>query len=227
MKTLEDALSALEALENGTELVEAVKGHTSKINNEAKNLRDRLKAAEATAGTVKKFYDLHGLTDEIDDIDSAIEQIKNKQSQSGNQSAQQLKALEARLKTLEQERDKAINDSRKERAGSELTKLLTENEVRRDVFGGLKDVLMLRVQFDEDGKPVYKDDDGVNIPVNDGVKKYLSANPGFLTNNQNPGGGGNGGRGDGKTMTRSDFDAMPSSKARAAFVTDGGTVVDD
>ena len=226
-KRYEEALAALAGVDGGVELVEAVKGQVGKVSNEAKNLRDRLKTAEVKAGHLKKFYDLHGLADDSDDIDSTIEQIKTKMAQSGKTSETQMKTLETRLRALETERDSAIAESRKERASSELTKLLNESKVLPTVFGGLKDVLMTKVKFGDDGKPVYVSDDGTDIPVTDGVKKYLTANPGFVSNVQQSGNGGKGDNAGGSLSLKQEEIAKLPPKERAEFFAKGGTPADE
>lgn len=76
-KTISDALSALEGLEGGEELVQAVQAELSKKNNEAKNLRDRSKGVEAkhTEATAKlqKLATTLGFDLEADDIDTVLE----------------------------------------------------------------------------------------------------------------------------------------------------------
>lgn len=76
-KNISDALAALEGLEGGEELVQAVQAELSKKNNEAKNLRDRSKAAEtkvtAHEAKLQKLASTLGFDLEADDIDTVLE----------------------------------------------------------------------------------------------------------------------------------------------------------
>ena len=76
-KNISDALAALEGLEGGEELVQAVQAELSKKNNEAKNLRDRSKAADtkiaAHEATLQKLATNLGFDLEADDIDTVLE----------------------------------------------------------------------------------------------------------------------------------------------------------
>jgi hypothetical protein len=223
MKTFEDALSALNGLEGGSELVEAVKSHVGKSNNEAKNLRDRLKT---TSDRLKKVSDFVGVDPELDDIDGALEDAKKK-IPNPDKYENEIKKVRADLDKVLKERDDERSKRQKSEVNSALTQLLTENKVLPTVSKGLNDVLSMRVKISEDGKPVYVADDGSEIAVADGVKAYLAANPGFVSNDQKGGAGGKGGDGGSgaKSMQRSEFDAL-SPKARAEFATTGGEVKD-
>jgi hypothetical protein len=76
-KQISDALAALEGLEGGEELVQAVQAELSKKNNEAKNLRDRSKGAETkqaeTLAKLQKVAASLGLDLEAEDFDGVLE----------------------------------------------------------------------------------------------------------------------------------------------------------
>lgn len=76
-KSISDALAALEGLEGGEELVQAVQAELSKKNNEAKNLRDRSKAADTKVAVheakLQKLATTIGFDLEADDIDTVLE----------------------------------------------------------------------------------------------------------------------------------------------------------
>ena len=76
-KSISDALAALEGLEGGEELVQAVQAELSKKNNEAKNLRDRSKGAETkqaeTLAKLQKVATSLGIDLEAEDFDGVLE----------------------------------------------------------------------------------------------------------------------------------------------------------
>jgi hypothetical protein len=57
----------------------------------------------------------------------------------------------------------------------------------------LTKLLLDNVKVGDDDSLVFVGTEGDEIPVKDGVKGWLTSNPEFLLNNQNPGGGSGGG----------------------------------
>lgn len=222
-KTLEEALAALETAENGAELVDAVKTELSKKNSEAKGLRDRVKAADVKLKKLEKLtsaFELDGVDDE--ELDEKINAIKTKQKTA--KSPEEVSRLEKRIKLLEEEATNAKVEARKSKVDSALSKVLHDAKVVESVFGGLKDVLSTRIRFKDDGSYFF-DVDGEEKTLEDGVKGYLAANPGFVKNEQAPGsGGGTGKRAPGgKVMKETEFLALPHDQ-RMALSKEGVTL---
>lgn len=212
-KTFEDALAALES---DPELVEAVKVRLAKVNDEARGLRERAKAAESAKTKLDKVLKELEITESDDEsLDAKIVEIKNIKSNS--KPASEFSALEKRLKNLEAERDSAKQSARQAKLDSELAKLLHDNNVSENVFGGLKDVLSLKAKSKDDGS-FYFDDGGQETTLADGVKTYLTNNSGFVKNVQSNGSGGRAGTTtEPQTFTLADWNGLPHEK-RAELV---------
>lgn len=204
-KTLEETLTFLESAENGSEFVEAVKAELSKKNSEAKGLRDRLKDADLKGKKLSTVLSALELEDS-EDLEDKISEIRTKSKTA--KSPEEYTRLEKRLKALEQENADAKAESRKVKVEAKLSKLLHESNVIEGVFEGLKDVLATKVKHNDDGD-IYLSLNGEELPIEEGVKNYLSSNPGFVKNVQKPGSGGKpGSQGAPKQMKKDEFLAL-------------------
>lgn len=226
MKTFEETLAFLATVEGGEEYADAVKGHVSKVNNEAKNLRDRLKISISASEKLKKLAEIHGIADDVEDFDSEIDKIKEKLSNAGKGESVKISQLEKRLNILEKEKAEAIAEARGQKVNTSLTTLLTEMKVLPTVLSGVRDVLSTRIKHRDNGESYFSGDDGAELSLQDGVKNYLSVNTGFVQNTQKGGGGtkDNGGSG-AKSMNRSDWDKLPA-REKASFINEGGALVE-
>lgn len=216
---LEDVLKALEALENGEELINVVKAELNKKNNEAKNLRTRAKTAEdalsehkKTLAIVLEKMGIEGFDSDEFDLDDALEAydtaMKAKEGGKGKgkddpefaELQRQVAKLTKTMDTLKKEKeaaDKAVLDEQAKRHSmlvqTELLSSLTEGKaIKANV---LVDVLKKFIKVGEDEKLVFTTDVGDEVSVKDGVAGWLKANPEFVENTSRGGAGSHGGPG--------------------------------
>jgi len=226
---LNELTTKLEGIEGGEEMAAFVKSladDNKKKNNEAKNLRDRSKKAEAdiVALTEKftKVASFVGLEDDTEDLENALEALKQKQVQlkadgtKGQPNPElaavtsQLNQLQRDLKKITQEKDTFAKNAEQEKnkrielmRDSVLQKALSEGKAVKP--SQLSKLLRDNIKIADDGSEsfVFTADDGNELTVQEGVKSFLEANPEFVLNGSNPGAGS--GANGGKTL---DFDNM-------------------
>ncbi|HMM22679.1 MAG TPA: hypothetical protein PKA10_18325 [Selenomonadales bacterium] len=109
---LQQLLATLEVMDNGAEMVRTVKSLADEIgkkNREAKNLRARAKKAEdrvaALTDKLSRVAAFIGL-EEAEDLDSALEALKQKQWQAGDgkgQPSSEIAWIRSQLSQLQQE----------------------------------------------------------------------------------------------------------------------------
>lgn len=212
MATWNDAIKALETLENGADLVAAARAALNKANSEAKGLRDRNKALAETLGVDLSAEDFD---DQLSGVKQSLEAIKTsggKPDEIGKKIGdleKQLKAMaaesEANKKAAEEATAKRVAAVRRQALVDALTKAgaVKPTELAR--------LLEDRVKVGDDDKIVYLDGDA-EIDVVAGATKYLDANPEFKANPARPGSGsatgGTGGAPDYEKMETGDYIAQ-------------------
>lgn len=220
-KTYEEARKALEALEGGSEFLEAIdakltkdvdtekqRGITEKkkVDSEAKSLRDRL----------KKVTEPLGLDPESDDFDTQVGEYKTLKEKGvvkpNVQTAPefvQLKKdfdklnadLKVRADKETAQRDKAIKAQKR----AALTKAMTEKKVIPEFMDDLLIALDGRVLVDDDDNVTWKGEaEGETFTVEDGLGKFLEKKANYVANSQNPGGGGGPGAGGGSGQPKNE-----------------------
>jgi len=233
-KTLEEITKALEGLEEGTEFVAGIKSLADEIgkkNREAQNLRTRLKTAEESIesvnGKFSKVAQFIGLEDEIEDIEAALEALKNKkeegkgaEGQDGKKSPE-VAELTSQLNQLKRDLKKISDDkSTFEKVASEekikRQSVLRDLALQKALVAGkavkpdrLAKVLVGNIKISDDDTMIFISDDGTEVTIDEGVKSFLTENPEFVINAQNPGAGGGGSNGgkqpDFNSMSQADY----------------------
>jgi len=222
MPSLEDAIKVLEGQENGSDLVGVVNSAIeaernkglearTKANNEAKNLRDRLKATEP----LSKALGVLGFDPEADDADplefadtiqATIDKAKKGELPDGyditkhpdyrklQRDAQ--KAAE-QLNEVTTERDGLLTERNRGKIRNALNKALRDENGNEVLYatGAVIDNLILtnRVGLSECGEVVFASNDGEEIDFDTGLRAVLDENKSALRNPQRPGGGSGGG----------------------------------
>jgi DNA-binding protein Fis len=180
-----EALAAVEKLEGGAEIVEAVQEEVRKKNSEAKGLRDAKKALEA------RFRTIAG-ADESDDLETVAERIEQGLKATGKPG----KGDDSRVAQLEKTVQdlKKANDAANAKAQAVLVSakvkdaLAKHNAIRPD------DALKLMADsLKVDGDKIsYLLPDGTEADLEDGVKTWLKDRPEWVRSSQQPGPGGAG-----------------------------------
>lgn len=203
---LKDVFTALESIENGTEMIAAIKMETTRLSNEAK--RHRM-ANESAGAKTKSLLEALGL----DDGDDVVEQAKGLKStldsfaQGGkkpNEVAKQIADLTKQVTTL----TKNYNEMTKT-AEAEKTKRLDAMKMSRAVDAltkgnaaspqSMAKLIIDNLTVGDDEAIGYRDGDK-DMTVEEGVNAWLSANAWAVKANPQAGGGspagGNGGADD-------------------------------
>lgn len=211
-KTLEEIIKAVEGLDDGAEFVaglQVLSGEIKKKNNEAQNLRTRLKTAEdsiaAVNGKFSKVSAFIGLEDEAEDLEAALEALKTKQKTPGKgDSSPEIAELTSKLAQLTRDMKKISDDKSlfEKTAGEEKAKrhtVIRDLALRNALEAGkavkpknIAKMLVNNVKIGDDDSLIFTQDDGTEVTVDEGVKSFLTENPEFVVNGQNPGGGGGG-----------------------------------
>lgn len=222
IETLKEALGdeKFKALKT---FVDDLVGQRDAARNESitgrKGLKEKLTALEAAQAQLLEKLGI----DSLDDLEGLPD---------AKGMAEATKQYEAKLKRLQRERDEAVT------ARDASDKKLRDSQQRAavaDALGGhefiARDVVETFVTRNlawEGDELMFKTDDGKLVSVKDGVAGIAKSRPELL---KPTGTGGAGfrqtpaGRGGGKTMTRTEFEAADAS-TRMAFAKAGGQVVD-
>ena len=212
MANWQDAIKALETLENGAELTQAIRSALNKANNEAKTLRDRSKNLAEVLGVDLSAEDYD---DQVAGVKSSLEAIKTSGGKP-DELGRKLSTLEQQLKTITTENEankKAAADATAKRAASVRKSALVEALTKA---GAVKPTELARLLEDrakvlDDDKVVYLDGE-TEIDLVQGAAKYLEANPEFKINTGKPGAGSSPGAGAGAN----DFEKMSMAEYAAA-----------
>lgn len=231
--TLEELLKALEAQENGADMAEVVKGLQSEVtkkNNEARNLRERAKAAEsaleASKGELGKVLSKLELDpkdgEDIEDIlDGFLSRYKGVSGSDGKD-GKELAELKADMQRMKRELDKvqkakeqseqAAAAEREKRIRTEKGRKLTDALTAEKAISPSKLVKLLEdsVKVLDDDSMIFIGDDGAEVELKEGVAAFLKSNPEFVANTQAPGSGSNKvGSAEGqKLFSRAELEAM-------------------
>lgn len=226
-------LEAMSKMENGAELVDAVKTEVNRKGAENKSLRDRLKAfGDTTAEDVKTSREkLEAIVSSLaelgvdpeKDISEQLSALKSERGQSGDL-AKKVTDLMKQLSGLQKERDaerlekeRLAVDNKRKTIESSLSALF-QKRVLNPIVAMRYHISQGDFDIDDSGAVVYKDGDGNLRPVSkDGFESFLKANPDAVKNTQSGGSGskpeggagGKGGAGEGgTTLTLDDVKKM-------------------
>lgn len=222
MAKVADALAALEALENGNDLAEAVKAEIRKKNNEAKGLRDRLKPFEDRARK------LAGADDdaEMDEVFERLEQgLKG-----GTGRNDEFTSLKKTVDKLTKE----LDTERAQKTAAVVSSKLKDALIKAGAIRPEDDIRLLADSVKIKGNDVsFILPDGTEADLESGVKSWLGERPERVKGSQQPGPGasgtGNQAPGGQRKITRSDYNQAQASRDKATLdgVSTGKIIISD
>ena len=192
---LREVFEKLEKLDNGAEMITAIKAETNRLNNEAKN--HRLNGDKATT-KVKELLESLGLEDGDDVVEKAkgLKSALDSFAQSGKKPEEVAKAMSDLNKKVEQV-TKQLADMTKEKE-VEKTKRIDAmktsalvDALTKGNAAAPKDMAKLiadRLVVGDDESLMYKNGD-TDVSVEDGVKAWLTENSWAVKANVQGGGG--------------------------------------
>lgn len=212
---LEELLKALALIPDGQKFVDAIKAIITAKDSEVaqkatqiKTLTKTLKTTEdklkSTTDRLEKFHDHTGIADDVEDLDAALAELKAKEDEAlknGGKGTPEIAQLQKDIAKLQRDLKKATEaqasseklatEERTKRQNSERNRVLlaalTENKAIKP--DQLIKILSDRIKVNDDDSVFFVKEDGEEVQVNEGVKTWLEANPEFVVNYQNPGGG--------------------------------------
>ena len=194
---MKQVYEALEKVENGADLIAAIKGEINTLNNEAKKHRT---AGEQSATKLKSILEAIGLADGDDVVDKAkgLKTTLDQFAQGGkkpDEVAKQIADLTAQVgKVTKQLADKAEKTKRLD--GMKMAKaveLLTKGNAASPQ--NMAKLLEGSIVVKDDESLAYTGSDGKEISLEDGVNGWLKENSWAVKANGAGGGGSNGGGG--------------------------------
>lgn len=199
MAKVADALAALSALENGSELVEAVQGEIRKKNNEAKGLRDRLKPFEDRARKLAG-------ADEETDMDEVFERLEQG-LKGGTGRTDEVASMKKTLEKLTQE----LGTERAQKTAAVVSGKLKDALIKAGAIRPEDDIRLLADSVKIKGNDVsFILPDGTESDLETGVKGWLGERPERVKGSQQPGPGATGTReqapGGPQKITRAQYD---------------------
>lgn len=205
---LKDVYTALEKVENGAELITAIKAEINTLNNEAKKHRI---AGEQSTTKLKSILDAVGLTDGEDVVEKAkgMKATLDQFAQGGkkpDEVAKQITTLTKQVETVttqladmtkqaDEQRAKYIASQKMAKAVEALTK--GNAAAPKD----MAKLLLDNIKVNDDDSLAYTGADGKDVSVEDGVNSWLKDNAWAVKVNNNGGGGAGGGAGGGESTT--------------------------
>ncbi len=181
---IKEVYTTLEGMENGADLIAAVKGELQRTRNEAKTARLGYENLLAAVG--------------LEDTDTAVEQAQSLKKaldeftatgKKPDEAASTIKSLTKQVedltKNMAAERDKRVNSTK-------LSKALAALQAGKAVNPSSMAKLVLdSIKVKDDDSVVYLAEDGTEQTVEDGVRAYLAANP-WAVKNEGAAGAGTG-----------------------------------
>lgn len=180
---MKEVYEKLEKLENGKELVEAVKAEFAKVNAEAKGHREK---GDKAAAKIKSILENLGLED-TDDVADKAKELKTtlEAFQQGKKTptevAKQMTTMSQQLETLRkqfEDADKAAKAEKTKRLEVSKTSAIIDALTKGKAASpaDMAKLIADNVYFDETENLAYKDGEKV-MSVMDGVNAWLGANP--------------------------------------------------
>lgn len=201
---LKDVYTALEKVENGAELITAIKAEINTLNNEAKKHRI---AGEQSTTKLKSILDAVGLADGDDVVEKAkgMKATLDQFAQGGkkpDEVAKQITTLTKQVETVttqladmtkqaDEQKAKYIASQKMAKAVEALTK--GNAAAPKD----MAKLLLDNIKVNDDDSLAYTGADGKDVSVEDGVNSWLKDNAWAVKVNNNGGGGAGDGAGGG------------------------------
>lgn len=196
---LKEVFEKLEKVENGAEMIAAIKAETNHLNNEAKKHRQN---GDKAASKVKELLESLGLEDGDDVVEKAkgLKSTLDSFAQSGKKPeevAKQITALAKQVETVNKqlaEMTQAKEAERTKRIDAMKTSALVDALTKGNAAAP-KDMAKLiadRLVVGDDESLMYKNGD-TDVSVEDGVKAWLTENTWAVKANVQGGSGAPGG----------------------------------
>lgn len=199
MPELKDVYAFLEAknedgtpkLANGSELSTVLKAEFKKRNDEAASHRTKGNAFEEQLKKVKASLEIG----DEDDLDGALDKLKTmkKGATAGESEAvtklqKQLEKMQTQLKAAD---EKTAAEAQKRKHETMLNKTMAALNDKVVRPGDIVKLALENVSMSDDGKIIFKHGDE-ELPLEEGIGKWLGERPEFVKNSQSSGAGSSG-----------------------------------
>ena len=182
-----EVYQALENLENGPDLIAAIKGETSRLNNEAKTTREKLQGQITT------------LTGERDTLSARVSELEQEAGANSGSNSPEYKTLEKQLKAMSEKFELAETKAKEAEAKRIQSEIMAQRLVANDI----------KVQ--EDGSYGYQKEDGTIGTIQDRTAEWLQGKTWAVKAAGNPG-SGQGGSGASADSIMNEFAAAAGVK---------------
>lgn len=201
---IKEVYTALEKVENGAELITAIKAEINTLNNEAK--KNRI-AGEQNATKLKNVLEAVGLADGEDVVEKAksMKATLDQFAQGGknpDEVAKQISTLTKQVETVTTQLADMTKQAEAEKAKyvasqkmAKAVELLTKGNAAAPK--DMAKLLLDNIKVNDDDSLAYTGADGKDVSIEDGVNGWLKENSWAVKVNNNGGGGAGGGAGDG------------------------------
>jgi hypothetical protein len=186
-----EVYQALEQLENGQELITAIKGETSRLNNEAKTTREKLQ------------QQITELTGERDTLTTRVTELEQSAGANTGSNSPEYKTLEKQLKAMSEKFELAETKAKEAEAKRIQSEIMAQtldaftkaNAVDPQEFARL---VANDIKVQADGTYGYEKEDGTIGSIQDRTTEWLQGKTWAVkaTGNAGSGQGGNSGNGD-------------------------------
>lgn len=186
-----EVYQALENLENGQDLITAIKGETSRLNNEAKTTREKLQ------------QQITELTGERDTLTTRVTELEQEAGANTGANSPEYKTLEKQLKAMSEKFELAETKAKEAEAKRIQSEIMAQtldaftkaNAVDPQEFARL---VANDIKVQADGAYGYEKEDGTIGSIQDRTTEWLQGKTWAVkaTGNTGSGQGGNSGNGD-------------------------------
>lgn len=186
-----EVYQALEQLENGQDLITAIKGETSRLNNEAKTTREKLQ------------QQITELTGERDTLTTRVTELEQSAGADTGANSPEYKTLEKQLKAMSEKFELAETKAKEAEAKRIQSEIMAQtlnaftkaNAVDPQEFARL---VVNDIKVQADGTYGYEKEDGTIGSIQDRTTEWLQGKTWAVkaTGNTGSGQGGNSGNGD-------------------------------
>jgi hypothetical protein len=221
MPVLDDIKKALEGHQKAEDILKLVEAHAGEVaktegekaaieakrkaNSEAKNIRERFKKTW-------EDFEIDPDADDFEDKITALKDALKKAKDGGGRNEGELKTLMARIEKAEKkaadaearEKEAKARARRKDAESAIITALTEKKAIKPQIL--LNSIMPnIKIAESEDAAHIYKVGDD-EFSIQDGIAKFLEANPEFIANATRPGGdSGHLKGGDGSPKKQSDI----------------------
>lgn len=191
-----EVYQALEQLENGKDLIDAIKGETSRLNNEAKTTREKLQGQITT------------LTGERDTLSTRVSELEEQAGAGSN--SPEYKQLEKQLKAMSDKFEQAETKAKEAEAKRIQSEIMAQtldaftkaNAVDPQEFARL---VANDIKVQDDGTYGYTKEDGTIGTIQDRTAEWLQGKSWAVKATGNPGSGQGGTGGNGPDAIKAEF----------------------